>query len=215
MPRTPTAIIISTDKLSTSVPECTPTSRKAWRAWLQKHHHIERGVWVVCFKKDSGVPSITYEELVLECLCFGWIDSKPNKIDDLSFKIFCAVRKPKSAWSAPNKKRVAELLAQGLLQPAGLAAIETAKANGAWDAINDAQALVMPDDLQTALKKHAGAAKHWEAFPPSTKKGILEWISMAKTQNTRDKRVLDTAQLAAQNIRANQWKPKPPSDQSK
>jgi uncharacterized protein YdeI (YjbR/CyaY-like superfamily) len=159
---------------------------------------------VVCYKKSSDTPSITYEELVLECLCFGWIDSKANKIDESKFKMFCAVRKPKSVWSALNKKRVAELLTLGLLQPAGLAVIETAKANGAWDAINDAQALVMPDDLQTALQAHPGAAGYWKGFPPSTQRAILEWISLAKTEATRSKRILQTAQLAAQNIRANQ-----------
>jgi uncharacterized protein YdeI (YjbR/CyaY-like superfamily) len=190
------------------VPECTPSSRKAWRAWLQKHHQTETSVWVVCYKKSSGTPTMTYEELVLECLCFGWIDSKPNKIDESKFKMFCAVRKPKSAWSALNKKRIGELMALGLIQPAGLAAIETAKANGAWDAINDAQALVMPDDLQAALQTHSGAANHWKGFPPSTQRAILEWVSLAKTEATRSKRVLQTAQLAAQNIRANQWKPK-------
>jgi uncharacterized protein YdeI (YjbR/CyaY-like superfamily) len=190
------------------VPECTPSSRKAWRTWLQKHHQSETSVWVVCYKKSSNAASITYEELVLECLCFGWIDSKPNKIDDEKFKIFCAVRKPKSAWSALNKKRVQELLAQGLIQHAGLTAIETAKANGAWDTINEAQALVVPNDLQAAFRAHSGATAYWKGFPPSTQRAILEWISLAKTEVTRSKRVLQTAQLAAQNIRANQWKPK-------
>jgi uncharacterized protein YdeI (YjbR/CyaY-like superfamily) len=190
------------------VPQCTPNSRKAWRTWLQKHHQNETSVWVVCYKKSSDKPTITYEELVLECLCFGWIDSKPNKIDDEKFKMFCAVRKPKSAWSALNKKRVQELLALGLIQPAGLAAIETAKANGAWDVINDAQALLVPDDLQAAFQTHPGAAGYWTGFPPSTQRAILEWISLAKTEATRSKRVLQTAQLAAQNIRANQWKAK-------
>ena len=191
-----------------TVPEFYPTSRAAWRAWLQKHHKSEASVWVILYKKDSGQPTITYEELVLECLCFGWIDSKPNKIDEEKFKLFCAVRKPKSAWSAPNKERVAQLQALSLIQLAGLAAIEVAKTNGAWQAIDAAQAMIEPVDLLSAFKRHAGSKKYWDAFPPSTKKGILEWIGNAKTDCTRAKRLEETASLAARNERANQWKPK-------
>ena len=191
-----------------TVPEFYPTSRAAWRAWLEQHHTSGASVWVILYKKGSGQPTITYEELVLECLCFGWIDSKPNKIDEEKFKLFCAVRKPKSAWSAPNKKRVEELTQLGLIAPAGLAAIDAALANGAWQAIDAAQAMIEPPDLLAAFKRHAGSKKHWDAFPPSAKKGILEWLGNAKTDTTRAKRLEETASLAARNERANQWKPK-------
>jgi uncharacterized protein YdeI (YjbR/CyaY-like superfamily) len=191
-----------------SIPEFTPRNRKEWRNWLAKSHAKELSVWVVMYKKDSGQKTITYEELVLECLCFGWIDSKPNKIDEEKFKLFCAVRKPKSAWSAPNKVRVAELEKLGFIMPAGQVAIDVAKANGAWNAIDAAQAMIEPADLLVALNNHIGAKKNWDAFPPSAKKGILEWIGNAKTDATRSKRLEETASLAAKNERANQWKPK-------
>jgi uncharacterized protein YdeI (YjbR/CyaY-like superfamily) len=191
-----------------SIPEFTPRNRKEWRNWLAKSHAKELSVWVVMYKKDSGQKTITYEELVLECLCFGWIDSKPNKIDEEKFKLFCAVRKPKSAWSAPNKVRVAQLEKEGLIMSPGQAAIDVAKANGAWNAIDAAQAMIEPADLLVALNNHIGAKKNWDAFPPSAKKGILEWIGNAKTEATRSKRLEETASLAAKNERANQWKPK-------
>jgi uncharacterized protein YdeI (YjbR/CyaY-like superfamily) len=188
--------------------EFYPKNRQAWRVWLTKNHAVARSVWVICYKKGSNQPTITYEELVLECLCFGWIDSKPNKIDDEKFKLFCSVRKPQSAWSALNKKRVALLEKKGLIELAGQAAIDIAKANGAWDAINDAQAMIEPPDLTAAFQQFAGAQTFWDAFPPSAKKGILEWIGNAKTETTRAKRVNETASLAEKNERANQWKPK-------
>lgn len=191
-----------------TVPEFYPISRAAWRAWLQKHHKSEASVWVILYKKGSGQPTISYEEVVLECLCFGWIDSKPNKIDEEKFKLFCAVRKPKSAWSAPNKTRVAQLEKEGLIMPAGQAAIDVARASGAWSAIDAAQAMIEPADLLAAFKRHAGSEKNWDTFPPSAKKGILEWIGNAKTDVTRSKRLEETATLAAKNERANQWKPK-------
>jgi uncharacterized protein YdeI (YjbR/CyaY-like superfamily) len=189
-------------------PEFYPKTRRAWRAWLKKFHATQASVWVICYKKGSNQPTIAYEELVQECLCFGWIDSKPNKIDDEKFKLFCARRKPTSAWSAVNKKRIAQLEKQGLLEQAGLEAIAIAKANGAWSAIDSAQALEEPRDLLAAFRQHASSQAYWQGFPPSTKRAILEWISLAKTDETRRKRVLLTASLAAKNERANQWKPK-------
>jgi uncharacterized protein YdeI (YjbR/CyaY-like superfamily) len=189
-------------------PEYYPKNRGQWRLWLSKKHDRAHAVWVICYKKGSNQATISYDELVEECLCFGWVDSKPNKIDEEKFKLFCARRKPTSAWSGTNKVRIERLMAAGLMQPAGLAAIETAKANGSWALIDSAQRLEEPSDLQAAFGQHAGSAKHWAAFPPSTRRAILEWISLAKTPATRNKRINETAQLAAQNIRANQWTPK-------
>jgi uncharacterized protein YdeI (YjbR/CyaY-like superfamily) len=193
------------------VAEFYPQDRAQWRRWLMKNHARAQSVWVICYKKASQMPTISYDELVEECLCFGWVDSKPNKIDEDKFKLFCAQRKPTSAWSGLNKDRIDRLLAAGLMQPAGLAAIEVAKANGLWSVIDTAQRLEEPADLKAAFGQHAGAAKFWAAFPPSTRRAILEWISLAKTEATRTKRVQETASLAAQNIRANQWKPKTPT----
>jgi uncharacterized protein YdeI (YjbR/CyaY-like superfamily) len=189
-------------------PEFYADSRQSWRKWLQKNNRKEKNVWLVIYKKDSGVPSLTYAEAVEEALCFGWIDSKPNKRDDKSYLQFFAKRNPKSKWSALNKKRVAVLIKQGLMQPAGMEMIELAKKTGTWTALDEIDKLTLPTELQKAFNRNKKALVNWDAFPPSTRRGILEWISNAKREETRMKRIEETVSFAAQNIRANQYIPK-------
>ncbi len=98
-----------------------PLSRAEWRAWLLENHGRSTGVWLVSFKKGTGKPRFEYDEAVEEALCFGWIDSKPNKLDATRSLLWFAPRKAKTGWSKPNKERVERLLAAGLMQPAGLA----------------------------------------------------------------------------------------------
>lgn len=181
-------------------------SRSAWRKWLATHHAKKKNIWLVIYKKDSGVPSLTYDEAVEEALCFGWIDSKPNKRDEKSFRLFFAERKPKSVWSKLNKTRIQKLLAEGLMQPAGLAKIEAAKKDGSWTVLDAIEELIMPADLVNALRQNNRAQQFFEAFPPGVKKGILQWIISAKREETRAQRIAKTVTLAAQNIRANQWR---------
>lgn len=183
-------------------------SRAAWRSWLQKNHVKEERVWLIIYRKDSSKPSLTYADAVEEALCFGWIDSKPNKRDDESFYLTFAKRKPTSGWSKLNKTRIKKLLEQGQMTEAGLQAIETAKKNGTWEALDEIEKLTIPPDLAKALAKNKQAQKHFDAFPKSVKRGILEWITNAKREETRIKRVTETVSLAAKNIRANQYTPK-------
>ena len=120
-----------------------------------------------------------------------------------------APRKSKSAWSAVNKRRVEELVASGAMHPAGMAAIDAAKAEGSWIALNRSDALELPADLLGAFDRHEGSRANWDGFPPGVRKQILGWVYSAKRQETRAKRVEETASLAAQNERANHWRPKP------
>ncbi len=186
-------------------PQLTVTSRAEWRAWLAEHHATARGVWLVTYKKRAGPAHVTYEEIVEEALAHGWIDSQARRLDDRRSQLLITPRRPKSGWSRPNKERVARLTAAGLMTPAGLAAIETAKANGAWEALDAVENLTEPDELREALDADAEARRHWDAFPRSAKRGILEWISTAKKPETRTRRISETARLAAQDVRANQW----------
>jgi uncharacterized protein YdeI (YjbR/CyaY-like superfamily) len=179
------------------------TSRKKWRQWLEKNHEKEKSVWLIIYKKDSEVSSVYYPEAVDEALCFGWIDSKPNKRDEHSYYQFFAKRNPKSNWSRVNKEKVAKLTEQGLIAPAGYAMIELAKQNGTWTALDEVENITMPADLQTLFDKNKIAFEHWEKFPRSAKRGILEWIMNAKKPETRQKRIEETVKLAAQNIKAN------------
>ncbi|MFO0876430.1 MAG: YdeI/OmpD-associated family protein [Gemmataceae bacterium] len=183
-----------------------PTTRAAWRAWLENHHGRKEGVWLITYKKASGKPRVEYDESVEEALCFGWVDSKTSKLDDERTMLWFAPRKPGSGWSRPNKERVERLLAAGLMAAAGLAKVEAAQRDGSWVALDAVEALEVPADLAQALAEWPGAAQHWEAFPRSVKRGILEWICTAKRPETRAKRVEETARLAAENKRANQWR---------
>jgi len=189
----------------------TPTTsfyakdRNAWRKWLQKHHTAKDFVWLIIYHKAAASPSVYYDEAVEEALCFGWIDSKPNKRDDQSFYLFFTKRKAKSNWSKLNKERVARLLKEGKMHESGVAMVQLAKETGTWTALEKIDTMEIPADLQKLFSKNKTAAKNFGAFPPSAKKGILEWIMNAKTPGTRQKRIHETVSLAAQNIRANQY----------
>ena len=182
------------------------TSRSAWRQWLAENHNLEQRIWLIMYRKDSGISSVYYSEAVDEALCFGWIDSKPNKRDDQSYFQYFAKRNPKSNWSRVNKEKVEGLIKDGLMAEPGYEMIRIAKENGTWDALNDVENLVIPNDLQVAFDQYLPAAENFEAFPRSVKRGILEWIFNAKRPATRAKRIKETATLAAQNIRANQYR---------
>jgi uncharacterized protein YdeI (YjbR/CyaY-like superfamily) len=143
---------------------------------------------------------------VEEALCFGWVDSKPGKIDEERSSLYFAPRKPKSGWSKPNKVRIERMIAAGLMTPAGLAKIETAKKDGSWEKLDGVEMLEVPPDLEQAFKQFKSSKANFEAFPRSVKRGILEWIVQAKKPETRAKRVEETVRLAAENKRANQWR---------
>ena len=180
-------------------------SRGDWRAWLEANHGREHGVWLVTYKKPDG-RHVPYDAIVEEALCFGWVDSLPRKLDGYRSKLLVTPRKPGSGWSRVNKERVARLEAAGSIAPAGQAVIDAARQDGSWSKLDAVEDLVEPDDLRAALDANADARRHWDAFPRSAKRGILEWIANAKRPETRQKRVRDTTDKAAQNVRANQWR---------
>lgn len=178
------------------------------RSWLVKNHDSSPGLWVVTYKKATGVAAPTYDEMVRVALCFGWIDSIPGKVDEDRSKLYFSPRKEGSGWAATNKVRIKELISSGEMTPAGLKLIDAAKADGSWNKLDGAQTQEIPKDLSTAFRKYAASKKNFEAFPPGVRKAILVWIAEAKTPATREKRVNETASLAAKNVRANQWREK-------
>jgi uncharacterized protein YdeI (YjbR/CyaY-like superfamily) len=182
-----------------------PHDRAEWRAWLSAHHADTPAVWMVSWKAATGRPRISYDDAVSEALAFGWVDSIPRRLDAERTMLYFSRRKPSSAWSRPNKKRVEELRRQGLMTDAGERVIAQAKRNGAWSRLDDVEDLVEPEDLTAALDASPSARAHWDAFPPSARRGILEWIIQAKRPATRARRIAETTRLATQNIRANQW----------
>lgn len=193
-------------ELHNDLPTYHAKNRKEWRQWLAKNHQSEKSVWLIIYHKSSATPSVYYEEAVEEAICFGWIDSIAHKRDTESKYQFFAVRKPKSNWSKANRERAERMMAKKQMKPAGLAMVELAKKNGTWTALVDVQNSVIPPDLQAAFKKNKTAFKNFEAFPPSSKRIILEWILNAKKPETREQRIKQTVELAEKNIKANHYR---------
>jgi uncharacterized protein YdeI (YjbR/CyaY-like superfamily) len=171
--------------------------RSVFRAWLEANGEKAPAVWLVYFKKGSGRPSITWDEAVEEALCFGWIDSKAKPIDDRSYMQYFTPRKPKSVWSKVNKERLERLIAAGLMREPGLRAIETAKANGSWTALDDVEALVIPDDLAGAFAVSPGAEEGFAGLSRTNRRNTLQWIASAKRPETRAKRIAATVAAVA------------------
>jgi len=178
-------------------------SRAGWRAWLKTHHRRSLGIWLVRWKKARPDKYMGYDAIVEEALCFGWIDGTARPLDAERSLIYVSPRKPKSMWSKVNKERVQRLIAAKRMAAAGHRVIEAAQASGAWSALDAAEDLVMPAELVRALAQEPNARKHFDAFPPSARKYALMWIGSAKTDATRERRIAETAERAARNIRPN------------
>ena len=180
-----------------------------WREWLHEHHGSASGVWLVSWRRHTGRPAMTYDESVEEALAVGWVDSKGRRLDDDRTMLWFAPRNARSGWSRPNKERIARLEGDGRMTPAGRRSVEIAKGNGAWTLPDDVEDLLVPDDLAAAFDAHPGARERWEAFPRSARRAILEWIVQARRDETRARRIEETAVKAAAGERANQWQRRP------
>jgi uncharacterized protein YdeI (YjbR/CyaY-like superfamily) len=174
-----------------------------WRAWLAVNHLSSKGIWLVTWKASTGRRRIGYEAAVEEALAFGWVDSKSAALDDERTMLWFTPRKASSPWSLTNKERVARLEASGRMADGGRGAIRAAQANGMWTILDDAQKLIVPDDLAAALRA-AGARETWDDFNASARRSVLEWIALAKKPATRERRVAETARKAALGEVANQ-----------
>ena len=183
-------------------PSVHPETVREWHDWLAAHHGRGAGVWLVQWKRHTGRPAMTYEEAVTEALAWGWVDSTAGTVDADRARLWYAPRRPASGWSRPNKRRVELLLAEGRMQPAGQRCIDVAKEHGAWSLLDDVENLVVPDDLAAALDARAGARAHWDAFPRSPRRAMLEWLVQAKKPETRQRRITEIADEAERGERA-------------
>jgi uncharacterized protein YdeI (YjbR/CyaY-like superfamily) len=174
-------------------------TRAAWRRWLAKHHARSPGIWLVYDKKSERPDRLAYVDAVEEALCFGWIDSTAKSLDEKRYMQLFTPRKPRGTWARTNKARVARLIEEGLMTPAGLAAIEVAKANGSWTSLDAVEALTVPDDLAAALSANPEAARNFAAFPPSARKAYLHWVSQAVRPETRAERIAGVVKHSAAN----------------
>ncbi|MBL7851827.1 MAG: YdeI/OmpD-associated family protein [Cyclobacteriaceae bacterium] len=185
--------------------EFHPRSLQQWRAWLRVNHRKAKNIWLVLHKKSSPGPGIDYVQAVEEALCFGWIDSKPQKKDNHTYLLYFAERKAGSIWSKLNKERITRLIKEGRMTSYGLKKIEAAKADGTWSTLDPVDMLQVPEDLGRAFAKNKKAWKNFEAFPPGIKKQLVYWVLSAKRAETRAARVKEIVAKAARNERANQW----------
>jgi uncharacterized protein YdeI (YjbR/CyaY-like superfamily) len=161
-----------------------------FRSWLEEHHAHEKELWVGYYKKDSGLPSLTWPESVDEALCFGWIDGLRKSIDDKSYKIRFTPRKPDSNWSKVNIERVAELTRLGLMRPAGLKAFEGRKEEKSGIYAYEQRAQAHLDEA--ALQEFHAHPRAWEFFQNqsnSYRKAAIWWVVSAKKEETRHARL--------------------------
>lgn len=167
-------------------------TRKKWRQWLAKHHASSPGIWLVRHKHHTGVNAMPYEDLVREALCFGWIDSLVKRLDDDRYAIKVTPRKATSKWSDINRRRWAELEADGLLAAPGLAAAPTRNRYAPRPAIPE-----LPSYVAKAFKANPSAWQYFQALAPTYRRNFVVWIHTAKRPETRDRRIRESIALLA------------------
>lgn len=167
-------------------PELTLRSRAAWRRWLVRNHRSSRGVWFVHFKKASGERGVSYDECVEEALCFGWIDSTIRTLDEARYVHLLTPRTDRSNWSAINRKRMQQLIAAGRVEPAGLEAFKPGPEGGKAE---PAGPPAVPDFFKRALMRNAAARRTFESLAPGYRQQYLVWLTSAKREETRARRL--------------------------
>jgi len=183
-----------------------PANQQEWRQWLKENHRLKQSVWLIYYKMKSDKATMFWSDAVDEALCFGWIDSTRKTLDEETFMQFFCKRKPKSAWSKINKEKIRQLSEAGLMAPAGHEAVETAKQNGSWSILDEVEALIIPGDLEKEFSLHPGSKDFFESLSKSVKKIILHWVVVAKRPETRQKRIAEIAELAAQKLKPKQFR---------
>ncbi len=178
---------------------------KDWRSWLLKNHdNNQTGVYIILYKLETKIPTMRLEEAVKVALCFGWIDSTVKSLGDGKRRQYFCPRKPKSTWSALNKRYINELNKQNLIHASGKSIIALAKKNGSWKALDSVENLIIPKDLQLDFDKNVEAFTNYSKFSRSYRKSYLYWLHQAKRQKTRDKRISEIIRLCELNLKTPQ-----------
>jgi uncharacterized protein YdeI (YjbR/CyaY-like superfamily) len=182
-----------------------PASQTEWRKWLKKNHHSKQSVWLVCYKKESNKQTITWSGAVDEALCFGWIDSKRIPVNGEKFMQFFSKRKLNGTWSKVNKEKIKQLIDKGFMMKAGFDIIESSKQNGSWTILDEVEKLIIPKDLIKEFKSRKGSKDFFLSLSKSVRKAILQWIVLAKRPETRQKRIIEIAEIASQKLKPKQF----------
>lgn len=158
--------------------------------WLKANHASERELWVRIFKKGSGRPSVTWDDCVVVAIAWGWIDGQRKSLDEVSYLQRLTPRRPKSNWSKKNCEHAERLIAEGRMQPAGLAHVEAARADGRWEqAYAGSSAMVIPDDFLAALQKNRAAKRFFATLDRKNLFAIYHRLHTAKRPETRARRI--------------------------
>lgn len=176
-------------------------TRDQWRAWLSARHDVERGVWL-CSWRSHERPRCAYPDAVEEAICFGWIDSTVNVLDEERALQLFTPRKAKSTWTRLNRERAARMEDLGLMTDVGRAAIAAAQASGWWTILDPVEDLIEPEELAAALDAVPDARRHWDGFPPTARKAMLWWVISAVKDETTSRRVAAVVEAAARGERA-------------
>ena len=168
-----------------------------WYDWLLQNHQTYKGVYLIFYKLEMGVPTMRWEEAVKVALCFGWIDSTVKSLGNGKRRQYFCPRNPKGVWSALNKKYVEELIAANLMQEPGYRMIEIAKENGMWLFMDDVEKGIIPEDLQKAFDTNKIAYENFLNLSRSKRKSYLSWLKHAKRNETRQKRIAEIIQICS------------------
>lgn len=181
------------------LPELIVDNASAWRSWLERHATESSGVSLVLARKGTRTPTcLTYDEALEEALCHGWIDGRRDRRDDTTYQQRFTPRRDASAWSQRNVERAEELIRQGRMQPAGLAAVEAARADGRWhSAYAGSRDIVVPDDFATALRERPGAQAMFESLSRRNRYAVLYRVTAATSEAARARRVIKFADMLA------------------
>ena len=186
----------------TDLPVLAFADQAALEEWLDAEHATAPGLYVRLAKKGSGVPSVTYAELVESALCFGWIDGRSQRLDETSYLQRITPRRPRSVWSQKNVAAVEALIAAGRMRPAGLAAVEAAQADGRWDrAYAGPATITVPDDLAAALAADPAAQQAFAGLDGRNRYAVLHRVATAATPQTRARRLAAVVTMLAEGRR--------------
>ena len=180
------------------LPELLVPDAAAWRAWLVAHHATSPGVWLVLSKKGGTTTALDYDLALDEALCFGWIDGQVRRRDDQTMLQRTTPRGPRSRWSRRNVEHVARLTEQGRMAPAGLAAVEAARADGRWEAAYAGPATAQPpEDLLAAIAAVPAAQAMYDVLTSQNRYALYHRLSAIKGAEARRRRIESFVQMLA------------------
>lgn len=175
------------------------SSLQEWQSWLTENHEKEKEVWLVFYKKETGIPCCDYEPSVEEALCWGWIDSLIKRLDEQSYARKFTPRTNTAKWSALNLKRMQKLIQENRLKPAGMAKIEPGLLDGSQPPLSKPNTAEIPPEIKDKLSADPRTWENFNNLANSYKKNAMAWILSAKKDETRQKRLTEFMELLAQN----------------